>query len=106
MKPPGARPSVKGVAATPAAPTGEPKPMAREPVPPPPPRATTFAELQETKLLVNGLVKDARAAARSGNCDAVRALVARIQPLDATAYRERLVGDAAIVRCVEAGRAP
>ena len=93
------------VARVPAPLVTDPKPVARLPDPPEP-APLTFAELQKARLTVNGLVKDAHAAARTGSCEAVRALVAKIQPLDPAAYRDRLAGDANLVRCVEAGGTP
>ena len=50
---------------------------------------------------ISQLVKQCETAATNGDCAAVRVLAGRIRSTDAAAYRERVVKNTAIARCLE-----
>lgn len=62
--------------------------------------ASASAEDRRDDQRVTQLVKQCESAAARSDCPAVRALAKRIQAADAGAYKQRVIGNATIARCL------
>jgi hypothetical protein len=86
---------------------GETKHVAEPPKPDPAPETGTMAPgglvppAQARGPAIDQLLRQCQTAAGRGDCPAAKALAERIEKQDATFYRERVVKDAAVAKCLK-----